>query len=46
MRPGAKMHERASTIFQHIRSEIDSVVTRSGTEAHFRQYVARYRTPR
>jgi hypothetical protein len=38
--------ERASNIFQHIRSVIDSVVTRSGTEAHFQQYVERYRTPR
>ncbi|MFP3556993.1 hypothetical protein SB861_40785 [Paraburkholderia sp. SIMBA_049] len=40
------MDERASSIFQYIRGEIDSVVTRSGTEAHFRQYVERYRTPR
>ena len=40
------MVELASTIFQDIRRQIDSVVTRSGTEAHFRQYVERYRTTR
>ena len=40
------MVELAKSIFQDIRSQIDSVVTRSGTEAHFRHYVGRYRTMR
>lgn len=40
------MAELASTIFHNIRSEIDSVVTTSGIEMHFRQYVERYRTAR
>lgn len=40
------MGELANTIFQDIRSQIDSVVTQSGTEGHFRQYVERYRTTR
>lgn len=40
------MGEFASSIFHQIRSQIDSVVTGSGTEAHFREYVERYHTTR
>ena len=40
------MVELASSVFQVVRSQIDAVVTRSETEAHFRQYVERYRTTR
>jgi hypothetical protein len=38
--------ELEKSIFQTIRDELDSVVTRSGIEQHFREYVARYRTTR
>lgn len=40
------MAELTSSIFHQIGSQIDSVVTDSGIEVHFREYVARYRATR